>query len=355
MKNKTTLAIAVALLAAMCSMNVFAQKNDPAFRKYMKTVYKLDDTQVENYVSLKQQFNESNSQLKDKRISSGKFQTEQLKLFDSFQSKVKRVFDKEQHFRWLTCNEKIDRYLILSEEHLVRRAKLRLIFKAESKWLADRKELREAEMDTAEQLEKEYILLDTLNASIRRIIPTDAEWYIGYKTLEQAALSNMDLYKVSFNEGFRIAEIDQSYSAKRRGILDKTGMKWADKELEMSELESRKKAEIASSLPADAAEKWNQVNNNRLNNVMARKYGLNTEQIHSYRTAFNKYAIEEYKILNERKDCSVSEKEVLLRQANEAFCTEVEPLFSKDKYREWRGWRQYTFKRRLKNKGIKYE
>jgi|GEM_PF-2091167 hypothetical protein len=350
MNTQKLFKIFIILFSVMCGFDGFAQESKPGRFEYMKTVYKLEDGKVEAYMSLRSQFDSSNSSLKDRRISSQEYLREQKNLFDIFYAKVKLIFNEEQYFRWSTCIEKIERYLFLSEDRLVRRAKVRALYKEETKWLESKADLWESGIDASSKYEAELVLLDSLNASIRRILPDDAEWYIDFKALGQNAMSNMDMYAVSFNEGFRIAEIEKKYSIMRHEIIDRSGMKWADKEMDMSVLENKKKEEIFSCLPNDAAMRWFQVNRNRLNNIMGRKYGLDKKQISSFRTAYNKYAIEEYKILNEYNDKSVSEKEVLLREANEIFCNEVKPLFADNKYKEWYGWRQYTFKRRIKAK-----
>lgn len=333
-------------------INMFAQGSINNLFDYMKVVYKLEDNQINTYISLKNKFDAKNEQLKKIIISSDEYILKQNELFNEFYANVKLVFNEEQYFRWTTCIEKIERYLVLSETRFVRRAKLRALYKAETMWLQSKKELWDSNIDDCSKYLEEEKLYESLNNTIKEILLSEAEWYLNFKLLSQSAKSNMDLYSVSYNDGFKIAEIEKKYSILRHEILDIKNLKWSEKEIKLSMLESKKKEDMSSNLSSDVATRWMQVNENKLNTIMERKYGLKRNQIDSYRIAYNKYAIEEYKILNEYNNKSMKEKETLLRYANNMFCSEVKVLFNDDKYKEWFGWRMYSFERRLKAKGI---
>lgn len=88
---------------------------------------------------------------------------------------------------------------------------------------------------------------------------------------------------------------------------------------------------IAKTVPSVSV-KWKKVNNAALDHTLKSRYGLNQEQINKFKTAYNKYAIEEYKILNQKK-LSDSDKYDQLSQLGETFCKTVNPLFKVDNYK----------------------
>lgn len=81
---------------------------------------------------------------------------------------------------------------------------------------------------------------------------------------------------------------------------------------------------------------------------------MNKTQIGQFKNAYNVYAIEEYKIINEQKKLSVSEKTERLKKANEEFCEKVRPYFKDNSYKRWKGKRMYDFKQRMEQKNRKH-
>ena len=108
--------------------------------------------------------------------------------------------------------------------------------------------------------------------------------------------------------------------------------------------------DIKQAVPAQIAEKWLSVNNSLLEYTLAKRYGLNKTQINQYKNAYNSYAIEEYKVINDQKGLPTSERADKLREANDIFCERVRPLFKTSSYKKWKGKRVYDFEQRVEQK-----
>ena len=160
----------------------------------------------------------------------------------------------------------------------------------------------------------------------------------------------MDKYGVTYKDAFTIAKIEDTYKQKRANILN-SNKKNAEREVELMAIDDEMAKKIAKTVPSVSV-KWKKVNNAALDHTLKSRYGLNQEQINKFKTAYNKYAIEEYKILNQKK-LSDSDKYDQLSQLGETFCKTVNPLFKVDNYKKWDGWWKYDFERKMKRKGLK--
>ena len=116
--------------------------------------------------------------------------------------------------------------------------------------------------------------------------------------------------------------------------------------------DEKKEQEIFASVPADVANRWKKVNAAVLDYTLQNRYGLNQLQTTKFKAEYNKYAIEEYKILNAKK-LSPADRYARLDKLGDSFCRKVKPLFSTENYVKWRGWWKYDFERRMKRKGLK--
>ncbi len=124
-------------------------------------------------------------------------------------------------------------------------------------------------------------------------------------------------------------------------------LKFNDK---LQEIEANELKDIKQAVPAQIAEKWLSVNNSLLEYTLAKRYGLNKTQINQYKNAYNSYAIEEYKVINDQKGLPTSERADKLREANDIFCERVRPLFKTSSYKKWKGKRVYDFEQRVEQK-----
>ena len=109
---------------------------------------------------------------------------------------------------------------------------------------------------------------------------------------------------------------------------------------------------IQNAVPIQVVEKWKTINNSYLDYVLAKRYGLSKSQVNQFKNAYNVYAIEEYKINNQKK-LSDSEKTEKLKKADDEFCEKVRPLFKNSLYKKWKGKRMHDFKQRMEKKNRK--
>ena len=141
------------------------------------------------------------------------------------------------------------------------------------------------------------------------------------------------------------------FRSKRRQEVWRERLKNRNEKLQ--EIEDNKLNAIKKDLPVQVAEKWKAVNNSYLEYILTKRYGLNKTQIGQFKDAYNAYAIEEYKIINEQKRLSASEKTERLKKNNEEFCEKVRPYFKGNSYKKWKGKRMYDFKQRIERKNKK--
>lgn len=317
----------------------------------MKT-YKINSLKADKYEQdVLPALEREKEQLKNKKISSAKFKEEQKKLYKKYGMIVSEAFSKGRYKTWSSCTQELERYHVLSETKLIPIEKMRALYKAESEWEKEREQMWAG---AGEELKKHQVtedMLTNLNKRIREILGIeDGNWYIFYKRLTFAALDNMDKYGVSYNDAFAIAKIEETHKQRRINILN-SRKKNAEKEVEFMTLDDKMTKEIAAAVPSASA-RWKKVNNARLDYSMKTKYGLTQTQITQFKTAYNKYAIEEYKIISQKK-LSDSDKYNQLSLLSDDFCKTVNPLFQAENYKKWYGWWKYDFERKMKRKGLK--
>ena len=321
-------------------------------RPYMTATYHIHSVKTRNYEQLRKRMLKANDRLKDKVMSAERFRAEQKRLYRLYGDTISQLFDKGRSRTWSRITQELERYQMLSEVKLTPRDKMLALHKLESEWEKNREAMWKGSDTEARKQAKEADMIAELNGEIRKLLGTDVgNWYIEYKTLGFMALLNMDKYKTSYKNGHAIAEIELKYRKKRADIL-KTKKKYAEKEVESMKNDEKKEQEIFASVPADVANRWKKVNAAVLDYTLQNRYGLNQLQTTKFKAEYNKYAIEEYKILNAKK-LSPADRYARLDKLGDSFCRKVKPLFSAENYVKWQGWWQYDFERRMKRKGLK--
>lgn len=320
-------------------------------KEYMMRTYKINSQKADEYEQILFSLQKENDQLKNRKISSTQFKAEQKKLYKKFGTIISQAFSGGKHKKWSSCTQEMERYQILSENKFIPYEKMRALYKAESEWVKERDKMHKDTGEAWEKYENSDTMVSELNIKIKQILGTEnGTWYIEYKRLFFRALDNMDKYGVTYKDAFTIAKIEDTYKQKRANILN-SNKKNAEREVELMAIDDEMAKKIAKTVPSVSV-KWKKVNNAALDHTLKSRYGLNQEQINKFKTAYNKYAIEEYKILNQKK-LSDSDKYDQLSQLGETFCKTVNPLFKVDNYKKWYGWWKYDFERKMKRKGLK--
>lgn len=352
--------ILILFLLFPCHVNLAGLASDKSqddgnvrLQQYMTETYGLTTEQFERYCSIAKRFDERNDALKSRNVSSKTFKTSQRRLYDDFYNQVKTTFDSVQFFKWSTCIERLDRYRVLSESYFVGRNKIRALYNVESEWSRQRKELWESSLEESEKHRKNEEMQNALQEKIQQILGDDiAGIYMRSKTICLQALSNMDVYSVSFNDASHIAEIEMEYKSRRQLINADKSLKRSEVEIEMERNWDDLISSISSDMPADIFTRWYAVNSNKIDYTLKKKYGLNPSQIVKFKNEYNAYVLAEYSILSSRT-ISNSEKVAKINSANDDFCGKVRELFSSDAYSRWLGRRQYELNRRLSQKGLR--
>ena len=320
-------------------------------KEYMMKTYKIHRLKADKYEQqILPSLERENEQLKNNRISSAKFKEEQKKLYKKYGAMVSQVFSKGRYKTWSSCTQELERYHVLSETKLIPLAKMRALHKLESEWEKRRDSMLTESGDEAKKLEDSEKMLSNLNAQIRQILGEEnGNWYIAYKEMAFKALDHMDKYGATYNEGYRIAEIETACSQKRKKIWEELTENRNEK---LQKIEDSKLSAIQNAVPIQVVEKWKTINNSYLDYVLAKRYGLSKSQVNQFKNAYNVYAIEEYKINNQKK-LSDSEKTEKLKKADDEFCEKVRPLFKNSLYKKWKGKRMHDFKQRMEKKNRK--
>lgn len=320
--------------------------------EYMMKMYKIHRLKAEKYEKqILPALECENEQLKNQQINSSKFKEEQKKIYKKYGDMVSQVFSKGRYKTWSSCTQELERYHVLSETKFIPLEKMRALYKAESVWEKERDKMLTETIDEQRKIENVKSMLSNLNEQIRKILGMESgNWYIAYKEMTFRALDNMDKYGATYNEGYRIAEIEADYSKQRQEVWRE---RLKNRNEKLQEIEDNKLNAIKKDLPVQVAEKWKAVNNSYLEYILTKRYGLNKTQIGQFKDAYNAYAIEEYKIINEQKRLSASEKTERLKKNNEEFCEKVRPYFKGNSYKKWKGKRMYDFKQRIEQKNKK--
>lgn len=320
-------------------------------KEYVMKTYKVDKNKANQYEHILSSLQEENYRLKEKKISSVQFVADQKKLYKKYGEIISNTFTKGKYKTWSYCNQELEWYQLLSDYKLIPYETMRILYKTEKEWVNKRRQLWNGSNEEWTKHEKSESMLAEQEDELRQILGLDnGNWYINYKKLYFRALANMDKYETTFKDALSIANIEQEYKQKRNDILNK-GKKYAEIELELLSNDDEMSNAIANIAPS-AHNNWKKVNNAILDYELNAKYGLTQAQITQFKTAYNKYSIEEYKIRNQKK-VSNTEKYNQVCQANEAFCQIVNPLFKVENYKKWYGWWKFSFERRMKKLGLK--
>lgn len=346
--KKIILSLTLLLVGSISYSQSFSNVDVGKHKEYMMKTYKLDSKKADVYEQILSSLKQENEQLKNRRISSDRFKDEQKKIYKKYGEIISQAFSKGKYRPWSSCTQELERYHVLSETKFIPIEKMRSLYKVEHKSKKTRDQLWKGMSDELEKLKKIEELLAELNKHILEILGTDnGNWYLSYKMLIYGALDNMGKYGATYNEGYLIAQIESNYSRQRKQIWNDRPKNRHDK---LQEIEANELKDIKQAVPAQIAEKWLSVNNSLLEYTLAKRYGLNKTQINQYKNAYNSYAIEEYKVINDQKGLPTSERADKLREANDIFCERVRPLFKTSSYKKWKGKRVYDFEQRVEQK-----
>lgn len=347
---KIIFSLALLLLGGSIAYSQSISSVDIGKRKeYMMKIYKIHHLKADKYAQqILPSLERENEQLKNKRIGSVMFKNEQKKLYRKYGVMISQIFSNGRYKTWSSCTQELERYHVLSETKFIPLEKMRALYKAESIWEKERDKMLTETIDEQRKIERIELMLSNLNGQIRQILGTESgNWYIAYKEMTFRALDNMDKYGATYNEGYRIAEIEVDCSRQRQKIWEE---RLKNRNEKLQKIEDVKLSAIKKTVPAQVAEKWISVNNSYLEYILAKRYELNKTQIGKFKNAYNVYAIEEYKIINDQKKLSTLEKTERLKKANEEFCEKVRPCFKEHLYKKWKGKRMRDFEQRVEQK-----
>ena len=350
--RRTLLSLSLLLIGSIGYSQVDIPDVDISKRKeYVMKNYNVDSKKADRYEDILHSLQQEKEQLRNTKISSIQFKADQRKLYKKYGTFINQAFYDGKDRRWSFCTQELEHYHVFSESKFIPYEQMRALFDTEKVWLNKRERMSKESTDESKKYENNEALLTELNKNIKQILGEEnGSWYIAYKRTVNRALGNMDKYGASYNEAFAIAQIEETYKQKRVDILN-SSKKHADKEVEMMKNDKEMSKQIAVAVPL-VFEKWKKVNNAMLDYTLISKYGLSQEKLADFKKAYSKYAIEEYKILNQKKQ-SDADKYIELSKLSEEFCKTVTSLFSAANYTKWSGWWKYNFERKMKRKGLK--
>lgn len=335
------------------SSHILAQNRFEDFDSYMRAVYSLNQDQIKQYALVRSSFLSELEMTKNKVISSAEFKKASKVLYNQFYAKVETIFDSDQYSQWSTCIERLERYRELSEIKFVERAKIRLLYKAESSWNKRRINIRNMDIPGQSKLEEIEKITVELNRQIEDILGAELSlWYRSMKDAHIKALGNMDKYKISYNNAYTMAIIENDYY-KQKQIIHYSQRKNNEKEELLLDLDNAEYTEIEEKVGRLIAKRWKEINDDKLDYSLKTRYGLSTAQISKYKDAYNSYLISEHLIVYEQRNLSPDEKRELLISANNVFCQAVAELLPSDKYSRWEAYRLFQFNKKLDRKSNK--
>ena len=320
-------------------------------KEYMIKTYKINAKKADAYEKLRIELLQENDKLKEQKMTSSQFKNKQKKLYKKYGDEISQAFSKGRYRSWSIMTQELEYYHMLCDTKLVPRDKMRSLQKLESEAEEKRTTINESGYAELDKLEDKYKMMENQKEKIRQLLGTeDGDWYINYKQMYLISLINMDKYKTSFKNAYAIAEIEKEYGIKRAMIF-KTKKKFAEREEDFFLNEENKIKAINEAVPSDVAARWEKVNDNKIDFVMAYKYGIDKTKISKFKAAYNNYAIKEFKVLSNKK-LSNDDKYSQLKQLNDEFVETVSPLFTQENYTKWEGWWKYDFQRKMKRKGF---
>lgn len=320
-------------------------------KEYMIKTYKINAKKADAYEKLRIELLQENDKLKEQKMTSSQFKNKQKKLYKKYGDEISQAFSKGRYRSWSIMTQELEYYHMLCDTKLVPRDKMRSLQKLESEAEEKRTTINASSDAESDKLEDKYKMMENQKEKIRQLLGTeDGDWYINYKQMYFISLINMDKYKTSFKNAYAIAEIEKEYGIKRAMIF-KTKKKFAEREEDFLINEENKIKAIYAAVPSDVAARWEKVNDNKIDFVMAYKYGIDKTKISKFKAAYNNYAIKEFKVLSNKK-LSNDDKYSQLKQLNDEFVETVSPLFTQENYTKWEGWWKYDFQRKMKRKGF---
>lgn len=349
--KKIILSLSLLLIGSIGYSQIIPSVDVGQRKEYVMKTYKIDSQKADKYEQILLSLQKENELLKNKKISSTQFKIAQKKLYKKYGIIISQTFYKGKYTKWSSCTQELERYQVLSESKFIPYEKMRALYKAETEWVKGRDNMLAESSKEWKKHESSDTMLSELNDKIRQILGTeDGNWYIAYKRLTFRTLDNMDKYEASYKDAFAIAKIEESYKKKRIDIIN-SDKKNAEKEIDIMAIDDEMTKKVTASVPT-VSTRWKKVNNSVLDHILKTKYGLTQPQIVDFKIAYNKYAIEEYKIFSQKR-LSDTDKYNQLSQLSENFCQTVNPLFKTDNFLKWCSWWKYDFERKMKRKGLK--
>ena len=349
--KKKLLLIALALGVSITSSTAQSSKkwvcSSAQRQMYMKNAYNLTTEQALRYEAAVQEKTAKEAAIKNKVISYSKYAEEMAAIRLAFRKVVKTIFDKSQFAVW-TQNTRQEWYRFIGEDLLIPVDKVLRIMAANDQYTENINALGAGSLPQQQKREQENELGLQFRRNVTQILGENtAKVFMYEKLVQRAAVSNMNKYKTSYNEGLKIAEAERDFRQLRTEIIKK-GLRSDERKEALAANDANKQKAIDASLSENTRKKWKAINDNQLNYSLANDYGLTSTQIAQFKEHYNRYAIADYKI--QKAKITIGEKTTKWTEANKEFCNNVKPLFGTEAYNKWYGNRMFDFERGIKGR-----
>ncbi len=320
-------------------------------KEYVMKTYGVDAEKADAYEEILTSLNQENDGLKSRKMTSQQFRTEQSKLYKRYGTIINQTFYGGKYRTWSYCTQDGERYQMLSDNRLIPYNKMRTLYEMEREQFKEHNALWKGTDEESVKYEKENEMNRKHKERIVQLLgEEDADWYFTYRALETRTFINMDRYGISYKDAMDIAGFEEEHKRMREKAY-RSGKPYGEIEIDLLNLEEKLEQNVTKTLP-NIQTRWNAINHAKLDYDMKSRFGLNSVQIKEFKTAYGKYAIEEYRIMGQA-GISGSEKYSRLSRLSEEFCKKVEPLFQPDNYKKWFGWWDYKIQLKMKGKGLK--
>lgn len=320
-------------------------------KEYVMKTYKVDAEKADAYEEILTSLNRENDELKSRKMTSQQFRTEQSKLYKRYGTIINQTFYDGKYRTWSYCTQDGERYQMLSDNRLVPYDKMRALYEMEREQFKVHNALWKGTDEESAKYEKENEMSKNHKARVIQLLgEKDTDWYFTYRTLETRTFINMDRYGISYKDAMTVAGLEEEHK-RMCDKMRRSGKPYGEIEIALLELDEKLEKNVANTLP-NVKTRWNAVNHAKLDYDMKSRFGLNLVQIKEFKTAYGKYAIEEYKIMGQA-GVSNAEKYSRLFRLSEEFSKKVESLFQSDSYKKWLGWWNYKFQLKMKGKRLK--
>ena len=349
MKSSVLLICAITIVANL--MVSLPSSHAATHEQYMAQTYKLSADQIQSYTNELHSYKDVLDSLNNLIILSSDLKKAQKAAFMSFSNKVKLIMSEAQYEQWKLVTQNLERFRVISEEKHIPADMVRNIIFIERDWDDQRRVISTESTDQVNKNAQIARLKHLRDSSIIQTLGNDLGfWYVTYRDIEQEAYNNMSRYVISYNNALKIAQIENEFIKKRKEIL-KTVKLNSERQPLLDACDKSLAEAIKFSLDQETFNKWQYYKSHQLEINLKRNYKLGDNAIKAFKTAYNKFAIEEYNIFYTNKYKQTDEKRSAIDAANKKFCDSVKPLFiSENIYKEWEGRWLYTFNKRINDK-----